>query len=98
MKPLNEKFVLSARLKEVRQDLYGENGIESLAAALGVTADTWRNYELGVTMPARVLLEFLVLTDVDPNWLLTGEGERFIPKLESFGSRPTRRARLFETR
>ncbi len=49
-------------------------------------------------MPARVLLEILVFTDVDPNWLLTGEGERFIPKPDSFGSRPTRRAHLFETR
>ena len=35
MKPLNEKFALVRRLKEIRQDLYGQCGIESLAAALG---------------------------------------------------------------
>ena len=49
-----------------------------------------------VTMPAVVLLEFLVLTHVDPNWLLTGEGEQFIARSESLRPRPARPDRLFE--
>jgi hypothetical protein len=41
-----------------------------------VRANTWRNYERGITMPAEVLLEFMMLTGADPDWLLTGDGER----------------------
>ena len=70
------KFGIAVRVRELREDLYGEDGLENLAAALGVPAQTWRNYESGVTMPAEVLLEFLTLTGTDPNWLLTGDGER----------------------
>ena len=96
MTPLNEKSRLGARLKEIRHDMYGENGIETVAISGDVPADTWRNYERSVTMPAVVLLEFLVLTHVDPNWLLTGEGEQFIARSESLRPRPARPDRLFE--
>ena len=73
---MNRKAKLAERLREIRQYLYGEDGVENLAQALGVPAQTWRNYERGITMPAELLLEFLQLTDADPNWLLTGEGKR----------------------
>jgi hypothetical protein len=67
---------IGLRLREIREDLYGERGIAALAAALDVPEETRRNYERGVTMPADVLLEFLDLTGVDPHWLLTGDGDR----------------------
>ena len=35
------------------------------------------NYEMGVVMPATVLLQFLDVTAVEPRWLLTGEGPRY---------------------
>ena len=78
MPKTTRKFGIAVRVRELREDLYGEDGLENLAAALGVPAQTWRNYESGVTMPAEVLLEFLTLTGTDPNWLLTGEGERLL--------------------
>ena len=31
-------------------------------------------------MPAHILLKFLDITGSDPNWLLTGEGERFLAR------------------
>ena len=76
MPKMSRKVGIAVRVREIRQDLYGEDGLENLAAALGVPTQTWRNYERGVTMPAEMLLEFMALTGADPNWLLTGDGER----------------------
>jgi hypothetical protein len=67
---------LARRIREVRLGLYGEEDVWTLAEALSLPVRTWQNYERGVTMPADVLLEFLEVTDTDPHWLLTGEGER----------------------
>jgi hypothetical protein len=84
MMKMNRKAALADRMREIRLDLYGEDGLESLTRALEVPAQTWRNYERGITMPAHLMLEFLVLTGVDPNWLLTGNGDRLNADIHSF--------------
>jgi type IV secretory pathway TrbD component len=68
-------ITLGVRLREIREELYGD-GADVLAAALGLPERTWLNYECGVVMPAIVLLQFIVLTGADPHWLLGGEGRR----------------------
>ena len=75
---MNRKASLAGRVREIREFLYGENGVETFARAMGVPPATWLNYERGITMPAEVLLDFMEVTQVDPHWLNTGEGERFI--------------------
>ncbi|MCA1685023.1 MAG: helix-turn-helix domain-containing protein [Planctomycetia bacterium] len=69
--------VLSSRVLEIREELYGETGGAVLAGKVGVPARTWSNYERGVTMPGDVLLRFLNVTGADPHWLLAGEGEKY---------------------
>jgi hypothetical protein len=57
---------------------------------LGIPIRTWYNYESGVTVPGEVILRFVELTGVDPNWLLHGEGPRYRtshPPVKSSGSR-----------
>jgi transcriptional regulator with XRE-family HTH domain len=76
MQQMQRRIGIAARVRQIRQDFYGEDGLEKLAGALGVPEQTWRNYERGVTMPAELLLAFIALTGADPNWLLTGDGER----------------------
>jgi hypothetical protein len=71
------KSDLSARIREVRVALYGENGGPLLAEALGIPYRTLHNYESGCTIPAQSILRFIELTGADPRWLLTGQGERF---------------------
>jgi hypothetical protein len=66
---------LTARVREVRRELYGEGGAPVLAEALGLSVRTWQDFEMGVTIPATVILRFIDLTGVDPSWLLTGQGE-----------------------
>lgn len=68
---------LCRRVRQIRVELYGENGGPMLAEALHVPFRTWANYEAGITMPAMVMLRFIVLTGACPHWLLTGESPRY---------------------
>jgi Peptidase S24-like len=74
---VNVKASLSRRLREIRQELFGEHGGPELARRLSLPARTWYNYETGVTVPAEVLLSFIDQTGANPMWLLNGEGSRF---------------------
>ncbi|HMB06823.1 MAG TPA: hypothetical protein VKP69_24180 [Isosphaeraceae bacterium] len=72
-----DNLLLSARVSEIRRELYGEHGAPLLAQALGLPARTWLNYEMGVTIPGLVILHFIEITHAHPHWLLTGEGEKY---------------------
>ena len=48
--------------------------------ALGIPFRTLHNYESGCTIPAHSILRFIKLTGVDPHWLLTGNGARFLDR------------------
>jgi hypothetical protein len=68
---------LARRLREIREDVYGDDGIPILAKALGIPDQAWSNYESGVVLPALMVLALIELTGADPHWLLTGEGPRY---------------------
>ena len=68
---------LSPRVREIRRDKFGEDGIATLSQAMRIPARTWENFENGVMIPARNILQFIELTGADPHWLLTGEGARY---------------------
>ena len=74
------KSNLASRVRDVRIALYGEHGGPILARALGIPFRTLHNYEAGCTIPAHSILRFIRLTGVDPHWLLTGDGARFIDR------------------
>ena len=76
---VNVKASLSRRLREIRQELFGEHGGPELARRLNLPARTWYNYETGVTVPAEVLLGFIDQTGANPIWLLSGEGPQVPP-------------------
>jgi hypothetical protein len=69
--------VLAGRLRAVRLDRYGEHGGPLLAEALGIPTRIWARYESGATIPGLVLLRFIEVVGVEPQWLLTGEGRRY---------------------
>ncbi len=79
---LKLKSALSHRLREIRQDVFGEHGGPELARRLNLPARTWYNYETGVTVPAEILLAFIDQTGSNPVWLLTGEGTKYRRHLE----------------
>jgi hypothetical protein len=71
------KHGLSERLRSLRTEFYGERGGPDLARTLGIPVRTWYNYENGVTVPAEIILRIVELTQVEPVWLLRGEGPKF---------------------
>ncbi len=70
---------LSDRIRQVRLEKFGERGAPVLADELGLPVRTWLNYEAGVIIPGRALLSFIDRAGVHPHWLLTGEGEAYLP-------------------
>ena len=71
------KASLSRRLREIRQELFGNRGGPELARRLKLPARSWYGYETGVTIPAEVLLTFINQTDANPLFLLSGEGPKY---------------------
>jgi hypothetical protein len=69
--------LLAGRLRAVRLDRYGEHGGPLLAEALQIPNRTWVRYELGAPIPGLVLLRFIEVVGVEPQWLLTGEGRTY---------------------
>jgi hypothetical protein len=74
----NERWEFARRVREVRVDLYGEQGAPLLAAAMRLPTQTWLNFEAGCTIPALVILRFIDLTSANPHWLLTGDGGKYL--------------------
>ena len=74
------KYALARRIREIREDLYGEHGGPLLATALDLPFRTWHHYEAGSTIPAHSILRFIEITYANPNWLLTGEGEKYLSR------------------
>lgn len=63
---------LARRLREVREELFGEDGVPLLAEALHLPPVIWVSYEAGANIPARVLLRFAEISGSSLLWLLTG--------------------------
>jgi hypothetical protein len=74
---LEIKTALARRVREIREDLYGEHGGPLMADALQIPFRTWLNYENGCTIPAPSILRFIEVTRANPRWLLTGRGPKF---------------------
>lgn len=71
------KSLLAERLRAVRIEIFGDRGGPELARQLEIPNRTWYNYEIGVTVPAEILLRFIEVTSVEPRWLLHGEGPKY---------------------
>jgi hypothetical protein len=83
---VNVRASLSHRLREIRQELFGNHGGPELARRLNLPARTWYNYETGVTVPAEILLTFIDQTGANPVWLLSGEGPKYRRGIEGLSA------------
>jgi hypothetical protein len=64
---------IARRLREIRQEIFGDKGGPELARRLDLPVRTWYGYETGVTVPAEVLLGFIEQTGTNPMFVLAGE-------------------------
>jgi hypothetical protein len=69
---------LALRIREIREELFGEHGGPFLAKLLGHPFRTWAEFEAGRTIPAWTILRFLELTHANPRWLLAGRGDKYL--------------------
>jgi hypothetical protein len=76
------KSELTQRIREVREETFGVHGGPLLSEALDLPFRTWLNYEGGCTIPAQVILRFIEVTHAHPHWLLTGEGPKYLARVE----------------
>jgi hypothetical protein len=72
-----KRIDLAARLRDIREDMYGYDGAQFLADALQIPLQTWLNYESGVAVPSETILELIVTAGVRPEWLVTGQGAKY---------------------
>ena len=73
--------MVNERFKKVRE--YLGLSQRDLARELGITERTVRNYEVGkIEVPKTIILALQALFNINPNWLLTGQGEMFLKKEE----------------
>lgn len=79
---MTRQATLSRRVRAIREERYGTDGLALIAAELGLSEAAWRQYEGGVVIPAHVILRFIEATDAHPHWLLTGEGEKYLRAFE----------------
>jgi transcriptional regulator with XRE-family HTH domain len=63
-----------ARIRQLRLDHSGDDGIPEIAMLLVIPARTWENYESGMIIPDLTLLRLICRMGANPSWLLTGEG------------------------
>jgi hypothetical protein len=69
---------LAERLREIRSDCCGEHGTDFVARSIGAPPQTWQNYEASAVIPGVAILKFIDLTTVNPHWLLTGHGPKYL--------------------
>ena len=70
------KAAIASRLREIREEKFGERGGPELAHRLDLPVRAWYDYETGVSLPAEVLLRFVEQTGANPWWVLSGLGPR----------------------
>lgn len=87
---LSRKHEIARCIRRVRMEQFSARGGPELARHLGIPRQSLDDYELGVTVPAEVVLKLLEDAAVEPRWLLTGEGSPYRDQpAEASGPAPT---------
>lgn len=69
---------LGDRLRLIRVELFGADGVAALAHRLGISARQWSEIESNDPRPSvDLLLRFVELTRADPVWVFIGRGQRY---------------------
>ena len=68
-----------------------------LAEALGMPQDRYKQYEGRSLLPHHLIGRFCIITHVDPEWLVTGHGEKPLKPIHvaggsSIGAKPKRKS------
>jgi hypothetical protein len=81
---------LAERVRKIRVEVFGDNGVAILCQAMHITPQTWEHFEHGDTIPAWLILYFIEIAGVEPHWLLTGDGDRYRVRPDNSSARVSR--------
>lgn len=65
---------IASRLEILRHKLYGPRRLAEFAASTGMPKRSVWNWLRGTAIPAEAILRLIIEYDVEPRWLLTGDG------------------------
>jgi hypothetical protein len=80
------KIELRARVKESR--VAAKLKQWQIAEALGMTQDKYKQYETRSLLPHHLIGRFCVICHINPEWLITGHGQKAIQPLKAVASEP----------
>ncbi len=69
-----------------------------MAEALDIPQDKYKQYEGRSLLPHHMIGRFCLITHVDPEWLLTGRGQRPMQPIRAVPSEPDTKPRAKPTR
>ncbi len=75
----NKPQKITQRLLSLRKEKYGERGQAAFAKKLDVSASRYNNYERGRLPPVDFLYALHRVFQVNINWFLTGNGDKYLP-------------------
>jgi len=78
------KQEFTRRVKEARQSLGWKQW--QMANALDMPQDKYKQYEGRSLLPHHLIGRFCLITRIDPNWLMTGRGEKPIQPIKAVPS------------
>ena len=73
-----ECSTLSERIRAIHIDFVGDLGRPALARLLGIPDRRLERFESGGPIPAEIILMLIEVTGVNPRWLQSGEGKRYL--------------------
>lgn len=59
-----------------------------IAEALGMPQDKYKQYEKRSLLPHHLIGRFCILTSVDPEWLVTGRGQKPLKAIQVVADKP----------
>jgi hypothetical protein len=65
-----------------------------IADALGMTQDKYKQYETRSLLPHHLIGRFCVICHINPEWLITGHGQKAIQPLRAIAHEPEQEAKL----
>jgi len=80
------KLEFRARVKESR--VAAKLKQWQIAETLGMTQDKYKQYETRSLLPHHLIGRFCVICHVNPEWLITGHGQKAIQPLKAVASEP----------
>ncbi len=86
IKATKEDRELASRLKEIREALFGLRGGTKMAKFLNIPQPVYHKYEKAqVRLPHRIMALLARKKNVNPLWLLTGEGDKYLSREQAVG-------------